>query len=301
MEQNEAILNDLRDGSYLFEVRAGPSDEEAAAAFTDQILFVIQLPFYKRGWFPPLAIGLTLFFILLSVLYFIRQRRAEKQYKKQLNEARYLRSQLLLSQLNPHFIFNVLANIQNKIIFNRKEEASNAIVSLSKLLRNFLQTSYRSSDANSAHLESEILLSTEIELLKAYIDFEKEKSNHHFEYHIEHKESFYPENHTLPPLLIQPFVENAIKHGLLLQEKKGNLWLRFNEKDGHLICEVEDDGVGIEKALQMQKEAFVTHVSLGSKIVKERVQILNELGYQISIETISRLPHGTLIIIKIKE
>ena len=301
MEQNEAILNDLRDGSYLFEVRAGPSDEEADASFTDEFLFVIQLPFYKRGWFPPLAIGLTLFFILLSVLYFIRQRRAENRYKKQLNEARYLRSQLLLSQLNPHFIFNVLANIQNKIIFNRKEEASNAIVSLSKLLRNFLQVSYKGNTIHPVTSESEILLSTEIELLKAYIEFEQDKSNGHFEFSIEYATNFHPDNHTLPPMLLQPFVENAIQHGLLLQEKKGNLWLKFGASNQDLYCIIEDDGVGMEQSKEIHKERYATHDSLGSKIVKERIQLLNEMGYQITIQSLSRLPQGTTIQITFKE
>ena len=75
------------------------------------------MPFYRHSWFAPLAICLSLFLLGLSAKYFIDKRRADKLYKSQLSEAQYLRSQLLLSQLNPHFIFNVLANIQNKIIF----------------------------------------------------------------------------------------------------------------------------------------------------------------------------------------
>ncbi|MBK8701377.1 MAG: histidine kinase [Saprospiraceae bacterium] len=299
--QGEAILSDLTDGNYVFEVRAGPTDEGFNPTYTDHIRFSVQLPFYKSAWFPTLAIGLTSFFILMSVLNFIRQRRAEKLYKKQLHEARYLRSQLLLSQLNPHFIFNVLANIQNKIIFDKKEEANHAIVSLSKLLRNFLQVSYRSNRVESSSAESEILLSTEIELLKAYIEFERDESNGHFTFSIEYPAGFHPENHSLPPMLLQPFVENAIRHGLLLQEKRGNLWVKFGERNRDLFCIIEDDGVGIDKSQELQKEKFAVHDSLGSKIVVERIQLLNELGYQISIKTLPRLPKGTIVEIIFKE
>lgn len=298
-EQNEAILNDLTDGDYVFEVRAGPSDD--APMYTDSIHFVVQLPFYRRIWFAPLAIGLSLFLLGLSAKYFMDKRKTDKLYKSQLSEAQYLRSQLLLSQLNPHFIFNVLANIQNKIIFDKKEEASKAIVNLSKMLRNFLQVSYRGNNLNAAGNESEILLSTEIELLKAYIEFEQDKCHQHFRFWLEMDEKFHPDNYTLPPMLLQPFVENAIRHGLLLQEKKGNLWLKFKTHKGDLICIIEDDGVGMEKSMELHKGQYQVHTSLGSKIVKERIQLLNQMGYQITIQTSSRLPQGTTIEITFKE
>ena len=298
-EQNEAILNDLTDGNYVFEVRAGPSDD--VPIYTDSIHFVVQMPFYRHSWFAPLAICLSLFLLGLSAKYFIDKRRADKLYKSQLSEAQYLRSQLLLSQLNPHFIFNVLANIQNKIIFDKKEEASKAIVNLSKMLRNFLQVSYRGNSLNAAGNESEILLSTEIELLKAYIEFEQDKCHHHFDFWLEMDDNFHPESYTLPPMLLQPFVENAIRHGLLLQEKKGNLWLKFKTHKGDLICIVEDDGVGMKKSMEMHKDQYLVHKSLGSKIVKERIQLLNQMGYQITIQSLDRLPQGTTIEMTFKE
>ena len=84
----------------------------------------------------------------------------------------------------------------------------------------FLQVSYRGNSLNAAGNESEILLSTEIELLKAYIEFEQDKCHHHFDFWLEMDDNFHPESYTLPPMLLQPFVENAIRHGLLLQEKR---------------------------------------------------------------------------------
>jgi sensor histidine kinase YesM len=133
------------------------------------------------------------------------------------------------------------------------------------------------------------------------MEFEQSKNDHHFEYFVEYPEDFIPENYTIPPMLIQPFVENAIKHGLLLQEKRGTLWLKFNEENGQMICRIEDDGVGIAEAMHLQKQTFVTHTSLGSKIVRERVDLLNELGYGIEIKTSPRTPNGTIVEIRLRD
>ena len=300
-EESEAVLKDLENGNYIFEVRAGPSDLAGDKSNIDQFKFSIHLPFYLRNWFPPIAISLSILLLMLTAFYFIRQRIAQKKYKAQLEEAKYLRSQLLLSQLNPHFIFNVLANIQNKILFDKKEEASKGIVNLSKLLRNFLNASYKGSNVSVPGIENEIPLSTEIELLKSYIEFEQNKNDNHFEYYFDYLPEFLPENYSIPPLLLQPFVENAIKHGLLLQEKRGNLWIRFRDDGGDLFCIIEDDGVGIAHSQNLRKETFLTHKSLGSKIVKERVNLLNELGYIIEINIIERKPQGTIIEIIFRE
>jgi two-component sensor histidine kinase len=86
-----------------------------------------------------------------------------------------------------------------------------------------------------------------------------------------------------------------------LQKKRGNLWLKFKEENGQMICSIEDDGVGMEEAMQLQKQTFVTHTSLGSKIVKERVDLLNELGYDIEIMTRSRMPKGTIVELRFRD
>jgi ligand-binding sensor domain-containing protein len=300
-EEKEAILENLETGMYTFDVMAGPLDVTTNERGIDSMKFYIQLPFYKSKWFAPIAITIITILMLLAAFFFFRQRFAQKKFKTQMAEAKFLRSQLLLAQLNPHFIFNVLSNIQNKILFDKKEEASKGIINLSKLLRNFLNASYKGSNLPKSGFENEISLYTEIEMLQSYIEFEQDKNDHHFDFCIEHPPQFLPENYSIPPLLLQPFVENAIKHGLLLQEKRGNLWIRFNDDRGDLVCVIEDDGVGIEKAIELQKESFVVHSSLGSKIVKERVQLLNELGYNIEINTFTRLPQGTIVQIKVKE
>ncbi|NOT36389.1 MAG: histidine kinase [Saprospiraceae bacterium] len=300
-EESQVILKDLNSGTYKFEVRAGPTDKLPEHSKIDFMNFSVHLPFYRAAWFPPVTIGLTVFLLALSAIYFIRQRIERKRYESQLEEAKYLRSQLLLAQLNPHFIFNVLASIQHKVIFEKKEEASRNIVALSRLLRNFLTASYKGNNLTAGHTEYEIPLSTEIELLRAFVEFEHNKNDSHFEYYFEISPELNPDNHSLPPMLLQPFVENSIKHGLLLQKESGNLWVKFSLFKGSLSCVIEDDGIGIEKAQELQKNAFHTHESLGSKIIRERIELLNELGYNISIETKARIPKGTIVQIIIKE
>ena len=168
-------------------------------------------------------------------------------------------------------------------------------------MRNFLNASYKGNTLKAGSAEYEILLRTEIELLQSFVEFERSKNDGHFDYHFEIAPDLNPENYTLPPMLLQPFVENAIKHGLLLQEERGNLWVKFKLQNGSLCCIIEDDGIGIERAQELRKNAFLTHESLGSKIVRERTQLLNELGYHIEIEILSRKPKGTIVQIIMKD
>jgi len=208
---------------------------------------------------------------------------------------------LLLSELNPHFIFNVLATIQNKILFEEKELASEYVVKLSKLMRNFLNASHRANLMSSGKPDYEMQLSKEIELLKGFIEFEQIKSNYHFDYHIDIDKDIEPGYIMLPPMLIQPFVENSIKHGLLMSDKKGNLWIKIEKNENDLVINIEDDGIGIAESMKIHKKYNKTHESLGSKIVMERIELLNKLGYQISIDILDRKPNGTIIKIILKD
>ncbi|HEB61540.1 MAG TPA: hypothetical protein ENI82_00155, partial [Bacteroidetes bacterium] len=299
--EDQVILKDLSKGNYTFEVWAGPTDAPLESEKIDKLMFTINLPFYRSSWFLPFVFGLTALLIILTGFYYYSQRKEHKMYLKQLKEARYLRSQLLLSELNPHFIFNVLSTIQNKILFEEKELASEYVVKLSKLMRNFLNASHRANLMSSGKPDYEMQLSKEIELLKGFIEFEQIKSNYHFDYHIDIDKDIEPGYIMLPPMLIQPFVENSIKHGLLMSDKKGNLWIKIEKNENDLVINIEDDGIGIAESMKIHKKYNKTHKSLGSKIVMERIELLNKFGYQISIDILDRKPNGTIIKIIIKD
>ena len=299
--ESQAILTDLSSGNYSFEVRAGPTDLSPEFSANDQVQFTISLPFYLENWFPGSALALGIMLLGLVAYYFIRQRMERRRYQGQLAEARYLRSQLLLAELNPHFIFNVLSAIQNKVLFEEKEVASKYVVRLSKLMRNFLNASYQGNLLDSGNPEYEISLSKEIELLQSFAEFEQIKNDQHFDFHLDLQQGMQTEQYMLPPMLIQPFVENAIKHGLLLNEEKGNLWLRFRAENGSLKCIIEDDGVGMKESKEIRKHSFSEHKSLGSKIVQERIDLLNNMGYDIQIDTLERNPQGTIVEITLSD
>ena len=295
-DESQFMLDHLPHGHNLIEVASGPDLNNPELLARAHVL--VSLPLIQRDFFLPMLIAI-LGLIIGYTLYLLWKRRVERQaFLMQVEESRYLRSQLLLSELNPHFIFNVLASIQNKILKGDKEEANNKLVQLSSLIRNFLHVSFKSNDPKNK-LEHEIVLDREIELLRSYLEFEQSNSNNHFEYRINIDETCIPTQVMIPPMLIQPFVENAVKHGVLPKKEKGLIELHFRYQENALFCEILDDGVGIRYSQQQAKNP--ARVSLGSTIVKERISALNQIGYRIDVEIVDREPHGTSVKIKIQE
>ncbi len=298
--QEEATFNaaNLRHGTHKITVAAGPVNNPDDSRYKDELNIDIQLPLHKRAFFIPSVLSLL---GIVSIFFFVEWFRAFRSRKKlhaQLVESRYLKSQLLLSELNPHFIFNVLASIQNKIVKGNKDEASDHLVRLSGLIRNYLDSSYRSNDPSSIN-EFEISLAKEIQLLDSYIKFEQETNNQFFEYKINVEEDVAPEATMIPPLLIQPFVENAIKHGLLPLDKKGKLEITFQKDANSLNCIIQDNGPGFDRA--KPRIGKKDHTSYGMRIIAERISILNELGYNIEYNIDSNPDQGTRVVIKIVE
>ncbi len=201
-------------------------------------------------------------------------------------------------------MFNVLVPLQNLILKNQPDEAARLLVQFSQLVRGFLNASAVGNNMSRAVslAEREISLAEEIALLKQYVNFEqllyRDKITVHFDSDsLDGKIN--PETVTLPPLLIQPFVENAIKHGLVHKNGPGNLWIRFIGVDETLICTIEDDGIGREKMQQIHQTSRRAYKSLGSDLVQERVDMLNQLGYTIHIRTDDRQAGGTVVTITI--
>lgn len=285
-------IQNLDHGKHRLEVWS--SSNSAPKLSTSDVVFLkISLPYYKRKNFPYI-LSLTLTVLTAILLYqlisnYIRQRK----YKQQISESRYLRSQLLLSQMSPHFIFNVLASIQNKILFNSKESANEQLVQLSQLMRNYLDVSYRGNSPNQYN-EFEITLTKEIELLRSYLSFEQSNSNQHFEYDIIVAPEIAPELEILPPMLLQPYVENAVKHGVLPKEADGKIQIDFSIDKEQLKCIIKDNGPGFLQE-KISDGLLKSSPSYGMKITKERVDLLNKLGYNIDIDIQSTYGEGTKV------
>jgi putative methionine-R-sulfoxide reductase with GAF domain len=204
--------------------------------------------------------------------------------------------QALRAQMNPHFIFNCLNSINRYIVKSDQATASLYLTRFAKLIRLILDNS------NSKN----ITLSNELEALKLYIEMEALRFDKKFNYRITVDENISTDSLELPPLIIQPYVENAIWHGLLHKEAGGNLLIHISMlNETMLVCEIEDNGVGRAKAKEMKSKSATSRKSLGMKLTEDRLLLLNkhaELNASIDIIDIVQdngEAGGTKVILKI--
>lgn len=184
-----------------------------------------------------------------------------------------LRLMALRSVMSPHFIFNVLNSIQYFIAKNDRLNAINYLSMFSKLVRSILTHS----------VNNKISLAEEIELLKNYIQLEMVRFENKFTFSIEIAPGVDSESIIIPSLLIQPYVENAILHGLYNKTTPGELSIRIREDEDLLTFTIEDNGIGREAAQRLRMENLRTHNSMGINITEERLKLIN-LGQQAAFE-----------------
>ena len=204
--------------------------------------------------------------------------------------------QALRAQMNPHFIFNCLNSINRYIVKSDQATASLYLTRFAKLIRLILDNS------NSKN----VILSNELEALRLYIEMEALRFDKKFTYEIVVDDEVNLDSVEVPPLIIQPYVENAIWHGLLHKENGGNLRIQVNMSgESMLQCTIQDDGIGREKARELKSKSATTRKSLGMKLTEGRISLLNrhaELNATIDIVdlwTFRGEPAGTRVILKI--
>ncbi|MDP1623429.1 MAG: histidine kinase [Bacteroidales bacterium] len=197
---------------------------------------------------------------LLVLLYFQRKRWKAEQRSSTLEQ------KLLRSQMNPHFIFNSLAGIQNFIVNRKTNEASIYLSRFSQLVRNILDNS----------IEEYVSLQKEIETIRCYLELQQLRYAGQFTYNLSVDEKIEEENMMIPPMLAQPFIENSIEHGIRYKETPGHLDIRFLLADSMIRFEVEDDGVGREKAMEIELKQNRVHRSLSTSITHDRLVRLNK-------------------------
>lgn len=185
-------------------------------------------------------------------------------FRQQLTE---LEKKALQAQINPHFTFNCLNSINQLILTGNNDHASSYLTKFSKLIRLQLENA----DA------TEVTLKNEISLLESYIQLEELRFKGSIDYKIEIADGLDPDAIYLPPMVLQPFVENAIWHGLLHKKEKDQsiLYILIKVVDDQLQCIIEDNGVGRKKSLALKQESVVKKKSLGMKITEDRLKLLN--------------------------
>lgn len=212
--------------------------------------------------------------LLLMGIIFIRQNKMKTEHKNVLLEQKLLRL-----QMNPHFIFNVLSSIHSLMNPKDVNKASDYLGNFSRLLRTSLESSR----------EDYILLDEEINSMKNYLDLQQLRYEKKFNYNIDVDRDIDLESAIIPPMLIQPFIENAIEHGFLHKKEPGNIYIRFKLENKKISCEIEDDGVGREKAWEVEYSKKGRHKSLATEIIRDRIKILNKkLKQKISLAIIDK-------------
>lgn len=268
-------FNFLQPGSYTFELKAC-NNNNVWTIHPLQYHFTIGQPFWQTWWFILLVISLIAAVIFIIFISRVRSVKEKATIKQQLAE---LEAKAIRAQMNPHFIFNSLNAIQETIITEKVDAAYDYLSRFSKLLRMVLDNSEKNF----------ISLNSELETIRLYLSLEALRFSQSFTYSIELKEEPDKEDIFVPSLLLQPFVENAIWHGLSNKEGEKKLLLQFEEKEGDLICIIQDNGIGRERAAEIKKNKLGAgrFESKGTKLALQRVEILNrERPGSANIETI---------------
>jgi tetratricopeptide (TPR) repeat protein len=259
------MLNLLKDTLYdeqrsqqLSQVRTEYETEkkEAEIASLSQQSSIQSLEIRQKN--QAIIIGLVVMLFVLSAAYFIYRQRSLKSQQSQTElEQRFLRS-----QLNPHFISNALMAVQNFMLKNETSKAASYLAKFSKLMREILENSR----------QEFILVEDEIEMLTNYMDIHKLRMDDAFEYKIILDDTVDPETDTIPPMFVQPFVENAIEHGIVNTKDKGLIELNFVKIGEYISIEIKDNGEGLSSSSQKTDD----HTSLSTTIIRERMDLFNK-------------------------
>ena len=256
-----ASYTNLAPGSYTFSVKAAEED------ITSQITsfsFIITPPFWNTWWFKSLIVLSVVFVVYTLVRRRIKNIRHEAELKHKIAETEMM---ALRAQMNPHFIFNCINAIDNLIQTNQKDKATNYLARFAKLIRAVLDSSKN----------NVVPFHKEYETLNLFLQLEQFRCSNKFEYELKADEEILQGDYKVPPLLAQPFIENAIHHGLMNKtgtDKK--LSIRIGIEKKKIKYSIADNGVGRQKALQIKNLNKPDHVSYGIQISTERIHLYNK-------------------------
>ncbi len=269
-------------GTYNFELRAF-NNEGIVNSRPFRMQIYISTPFWKS----------TLFYVLLGLgiyglswwVYRLRIRTIKKRETLKRNfelKLAEVEMSALRAQMNPHFIFNSLNSIDYYIVQNKSAKASDYLNRFSRLIRLILQNSR----------SKYVSLKDELEALKLYIEIESLRFNNRFDYRVQMEKGLNAISLEVPPMIIQPYVENAIWHGLMQKKGRGLLELTITRQDDKLQFVIEDNGIGREAAQQLKSKTSTRRKSFGMKITSDRLDIINRLYHTKADVQVTDLKHS---------
>lgn len=282
-------------GDYEFQLYA--VNKYGIKSETITVRFSINAPFWKSVWF---YILLALFTAALAG-WMVHLRN--KKYNRKLKETNALQKQFaameqqaLQAQMNPHFIFNCLNGIQQYILTGNKEKANEYLTCFARLIRQTLDNSGKKT----------ISVTQEVQYLTEYLEMEKMRSGNAFTYNISIDNNTDAAGTEIPAMLLQPYVENALRHGLRYKTNgTGEVMIRFEKNEKTLLCIVRDNGVGRKYAQEMKGKQHIEYQSKGMNLTARRIELLNKINDVKMAVVIKDLYHndhtpaGTEVIIQI--
>ena len=257
-------LSSLEPGEYTFEVSARSQNSNWSEPA--KIKLKLEKRFYQNWAFLTIcALLLGYLIYIIAVLITKQQKNKEQEQLLLKNRILMLEQQALQAMMNPHFVFNVMNSIQHFINTKNTMSANKVLTGFARLIRTNLDICTK----------SYISLEEELNYLNLYLSLEKNRFGDKFQYEIEIDEHIDREETLIPSMLLQPYIENAIWHGIMPKEEGGKVAIKVEELDDHVLSIViTDDGIGIDNALANKKES---HQSKGMRLTSERIKLLNKI------------------------
>ena len=293
-DQTSLSYPSLPSGSYEFQIQA--FNKFGVPSTLIHINFAIERSLWEKGWF-----RICILLLLAGLIGWAFNRRVKRIMRKEAEKAdtlarmTELEQMALRSQMNPHFIFNCLNSIQDYVMNRDVRGVNEFITNFSRLIRLTLDLSTR----------SRISLSEEVNYLSTYLELEKRRFEDKFVYEVTIAEEIDAEDYHIPPMILQPYVENSIRHGINnRKDNKGRIRIRMEPGPDHLICSIEDNGVGRKQSAHLRGSYPIEYQSRGMALTAKRVEMFNKTNRSLllievqDLEDAARRPAGTLIILR---
>jgi ligand-binding sensor domain-containing protein len=295
-ETRETFLSypTLPSGDYQLEVQAINKFDVISKVITAS--FTIEKLIWEKNWFR-LLIGLVFLTLTALLVWFIIHRIQKREQEKTTISKRIGELEQLArkAQMNPHFIFNSLNSIQQYVMDADITGANKFISGFSRLIRQTLDFSSK----------PEISLEQELDYLSNYLELERTRLENAFSWSVTVAEDVHAADYFIPPMILQPFVENSVRHGLRFRrDRDGKVSIDIKKENDHLICILEDNGIGRKAALQFKSANAIEYQSKGMSLTAERIAMLNKdnsekITMQIDdLEDDQQKPSGTKVTIK---
>jgi ligand-binding sensor domain-containing protein len=280
--QSNVLLTNISSGDYKFQIKVYAYDNKWPEQMKE-IEIIILPPFWRSWWF------ITLLAVWIAgAAYAVHKKRLNQVREKAAIDRQLMELEMkaLHAQMNPHFIFNCLNSIKEMILHDEKQNASRYLSKFAQLIRITLEESR----------QPFITVAQCVDHLKQYLEMEKIRFDR-FTYDVQLETGLSANEIHIAPMLIQPLVENAIWHGLQKQQGSNRVNIRFYRQQAQLVCEIDDNGIGIRHSLQNRLSSRRTHHSVGISNIEERLHVLNEkynMNCNLTIIDKSELEKGSM-------